>query len=40
MFCEAIESVLPGAKVIITDGNTQEMLPLESFSGASSSDEG
>lgn len=40
MFCEAIESVLPGAKVIITDGNTQQMLPLDSFTQGSSSDEG
>ena len=32
MFYEAMENVLPDAKVIITDGNTQQMLPLESFS--------
>ena len=31
MFYEAMESVLPESKVIITDGNTQQMLPLESF---------
>ncbi len=31
MFYEAIEEVLPGAKVIISDGGTQTMLPLESF---------
>ena len=31
MFYEAMENVLPDAKVIITDGNTQQMLPLESF---------
>lgn len=31
MFYEAMENVLPGAKVIITDGSTQQMLPLESF---------
>ncbi|WP_155832330.1 FtsH protease activity modulator HflK [Butyrivibrio sp. MC2013] len=36
MFYEAIENVLPGAKVIITDGQTQEMLPLESFTGEES----
>ncbi len=32
MFYEAMENVLPDSKVIITDGNTQQMLPLESFS--------
>lgn len=31
MFYEAMEDVLPGLKVIITDGNTQELLPIESF---------
>ena len=31
MYYEAMEEVLPGTKVIITDGNTQEMLPIESF---------
>ena len=31
MFYEAMENVLPDAKVIITDGNTQQMLPLECF---------
>ena len=31
MFYEALESVLPDLKVIITDGSTQTMLPLESF---------
>ncbi len=34
MFYEAMEELLPGVKVIITDGNTQEMLPLESFLGS------
>ncbi|MCR5093786.1 MAG: FtsH protease activity modulator HflK [Lachnospiraceae bacterium] len=33
MFYEAMEEVLPGVKVIITDGNTQELLPIESFYG-------
>ena len=33
MFYETIEDILPDAKVIITDGNTQEMLPLDSFYG-------
>ncbi len=28
-----MEDVLPGLKVIITDGQTQQILPLESFSG-------
>ena len=32
MFYEALEDVLPGLKVYITDGNTDTMLPLESFS--------
>jgi membrane protease subunit HflK len=32
LFFEAMEEVLPDLKVIITDGNTQQMLPLESFS--------
>ena len=31
MFYEALESILPDLKVIITDGTTQTMLPLESF---------
>lgn len=31
LFFEAMEEVLPDLKVIITDGNTQQMLPLESF---------
>ena len=31
MFYEALESVLPDLKVVITDGDTQTMLPLESF---------
>ncbi len=32
MFYEKMEELLPGAKVIITDGKTEEMLPLDSFS--------
>ncbi len=32
MFYEAMEDVLPGVKIIIDDGNTQTLLPLESFS--------
>lgn len=31
MFYETMEEVMPDLKVIITDGNTQEMLPLEAF---------
>ncbi|MCR5109122.1 MAG: FtsH protease activity modulator HflK [Lachnospiraceae bacterium] len=32
MFYETLESVLPKAKVIITDGSTQTLYPVESFS--------
>ena len=32
MFYETMEDVLPDLKVIITDGNTQTMYPLDSFS--------
>ena len=32
LFYESMEDVLPELKVIITDGKTQQMLPLESFS--------
>ncbi len=31
MFYEALEDLLPDLKVVITDGTTQTMLPLESF---------
>ncbi|MBQ9250547.1 MAG: FtsH protease activity modulator HflK [Oscillospiraceae bacterium] len=31
MFYETMEQLLPGMKVIITDGDTQTMLPLDSF---------
>ncbi|MCR5088150.1 MAG: FtsH protease activity modulator HflK [Oscillospiraceae bacterium] len=31
MFYESLESILPDLKVIITDGGTQTMLPLDSF---------
>ena len=34
LFYEYLEGVLPGAKVIITDGSTQTMLPLDSFVSA------
>ena len=32
MFYEAMEEVLPGMKIYITDGATQTLLPLDSFS--------
>ncbi len=32
MFYETMEEVLPGMKIYITDGSTQTMLPLDSFS--------
>ena len=32
LFYETMEDVLPGLKVIINDGNTQTMYPIESFS--------
>ena len=32
LFYETLENVLPDAKVIITDGGTQKLLPLEAFS--------
>ena len=35
MFYEKMEDILPGLKVIITDSNTQTMLPLDSFNGSS-----
>lgn len=35
MFYETIESLLPGMKVYITDGSTQSLLPLDSFSSIS-----
>ena len=31
MFYEAMEEILPELRVIIDDGGTQTMLPLESF---------
>ena len=38
MFYEALESVLPDLKVVITDGSTQTMLPLESFTAEAPAD--
>jgi len=34
MFYEKMEEIMPQLKVIITDGNTETMLPLESFSSS------
>ena len=34
MFYEAMEEVLPGMKIYITDGATQSLLPLEPFATA------
>ena len=39
MFYEAMEDVLPNAKIIISDGNTQTMYPIESFAGTQNSGE-
>lgn len=36
LFYEAMEELLPDKKVIISDGNTQNIYPLESFTGNSS----
>ncbi len=33
LFYETMEDLLPGLKVIITDGKTEQMLPLDSFNG-------
>jgi membrane protease subunit HflK len=40
LFYEAMEQVLPGAKVIITDGSTQQILPLDSFMNGTTEDSG
>ncbi|NLL75701.1 MAG: FtsH protease activity modulator HflK [Clostridiales bacterium] len=37
IFYETMEDVLPDAKIIIDDGNTQSILPLESFTGTEDS---
>lgn len=34
LFYEAMEEVLPGVKVVVDDGQTQTLLPLESFDGS------
>ena len=36
MFYEAMEDILPGMKVIITDGGTETLLPLDSFGSITS----
>ena len=36
MFYETLEEILPGVKVVITDGETQEVLPLENFASVGS----
>lgn len=36
LFFEKMEEILPGLKVIITDGQTEKMLPLDSFTDTSS----
>ena len=33
LFYETMETILPDVKVIITDGNTESIIPLGSFSG-------
>ncbi|WP_130837658.1 FtsH protease activity modulator HflK [Lachnoclostridium sp. Marseille-P6806] len=39
LFYETMEDVLPELKLIITDGNTQTMLPLESFAGGAAAED-
>ena len=39
LFFEKMEELLPDSKVIITDGDTQTMLPLESFTGSNNETE-
>ncbi len=40
LFYETLEKVLPGAKIIISDGDVQTMYPLESFVSAGAAAEG
>ena len=40
LFYETMEDILPDLKVIISDGNTQKMLPLESFSSVQGGGDG
>ena len=39
LYYEALEKVLPGIKIYITDGSTQAMLPLEPFDSATETQE-
>ncbi len=39
LYYEALEKVLPGIKIYITDGSTQTMLPLEPFDSAAETQE-
>ncbi|MBR0444918.1 MAG: FtsH protease activity modulator HflK [Clostridia bacterium] len=39
LYYEALEKVLPGIKIYITDGSTQTMLPLEPFDSATETQE-
>lgn len=38
MFYETMEDILPSLKVIVTDGSTETLMPLESFTGGASND--
>lgn len=40
LFYEKLEEVIPGCKIIITDGSTETMYPLESFTSESTEKEG
>ncbi len=40
MFYETLEQVLPGVKLIITDGTTENVLPLAPFAGGSTAEGG
>ncbi len=40
MFYETMEDVLPNARIIISDGSTQTVYPLDSFTGAAANGEG
>ncbi|MBQ8947464.1 MAG: FtsH protease activity modulator HflK [Lachnospiraceae bacterium] len=40
LFYEKMEEILPGMKVVITDGDTQTMMPLESFTAPSDTTSG
>ncbi len=40
MFYEAMEAVLPNVKIVISDGSTQTVYPIDSFAGLSESGKG